>query len=118
MAERNRQMKLSKLHKEAATTKMIAKLDELAAKRNVWQAEHDRTNVGLYNLLASCLESYYEIKGTTAEKEILTGSYPKAVVRVFFVWRLGCIEKRAQRMHAEQMCTPGFFLSIQCQKMN
>ena len=73
MAERNRQMKLSKLHKEAATTKMIAKLDELAAKRNVWQAEHDRTNVGLYNLQANCLELYYEIKGTTAEKEILAG---------------------------------------------
>lgn len=52
---------------------MIAKLDELVTKRKAWQVEFDRTNKGLYSLLASCLESYYEIKGTTAEKEILEG---------------------------------------------
>ncbi len=66
-------MKLNKDQKAAVTTTMIAKLDELAAKRNVWQAEYDRTNKGLYNLLAGCLNMYNEIKGTTAEKEILAG---------------------------------------------
>jgi len=66
-------MKLNKDQKAAVTTRMIAKLDDLAAQRNVWQAEYDRTNKGLYNLLAGCLNMYYEIKGTTAEKEILAG---------------------------------------------
>jgi len=66
-------MKLSKSQKIAVTTSVIAKLDELAKKRTTWQVEFDRTNKGLYTLLAGCLESFYEIKGTTAEKEILDG---------------------------------------------
>jgi hypothetical protein len=63
--------KLTKEGKVAMATKVVGKLDELVAKRKVWQVEFDRTNKGLYKLLAGCLESYYEIKGTTAEKEIL-----------------------------------------------
>ena len=62
--------KLTKEGKVAMATKVVGKLDELVAKRKVWQVEFDRTNKGLYKLLAGCLESYYEIKGTTAEKEI------------------------------------------------
>lgn len=50
----------------------FSKITELANQRAVWQAEFfDKSNAGLYKLLADCLGLYYEIKGSSTEKLIL-----------------------------------------------
>jgi hypothetical protein len=50
----------------------FGKITALATQRAIWQVEHfDKTNDGLYKLLSGCLDLYYEIKGSSAEKTIL-----------------------------------------------
>lgn len=64
-------MKVNNEMKVTIANGVMEKLDDLAAKRNKWQVQYDRTNHTLYELLAGCLDSYYAIKGTKAEKVFL-----------------------------------------------
>jgi hypothetical protein len=63
--------KLSKKKKQIVNLTLITKLDQLANKRTQWQVEFDRSNQGLYGLLAECLSLYYEIKCSGAKKSIM-----------------------------------------------
>ncbi len=64
-------MKVDKETKLNVAHGVIRKLDDLIVKRGKWQVQYDRTNQALYELLAGCLDSYYTIKGTKAEKVFL-----------------------------------------------
>jgi hypothetical protein len=63
--------KLSAMQKETVVITVINKMNSLSTQRNEWQVQYDRTNTALYALLAECLNIYNEIKGTTAEKEVI-----------------------------------------------
>ena len=63
--------KLSAKQKESVVITVINKMNKLSTQRDEWQVQYDRTNTALYGLLAECLNIYNEIKGTTAEKEVI-----------------------------------------------
>ena len=63
--------KLSAKQKESVVITVINKMNKLSTQRDEWQVQYDRTNTALYGLLAECLSIYNEIKGTTAEKEVI-----------------------------------------------
>ena len=52
-------MKVNNEMKVTIANGVMEKLDDLAAKRNKWQVQYDRTNHTLYELLDGCLDSYY-----------------------------------------------------------
>ncbi|OIM97778.1 hypothetical protein A9236_00020 [Polynucleobacter sp. QLW-P1DATA-2] len=67
-------MRLNSAQKDVIVSGTIGKLDELVTQRNAWQVNlYDKSNKALYTLLGDCLDVYWSIKGSAAEKEILDG---------------------------------------------
>jgi hypothetical protein len=64
--------KLNSTQKQNVVTKAIRDLDHVSHKREQWQPKFDGARAELHGLLADCLAIYSDIKGTSAEKEVMT----------------------------------------------
>lgn len=62
---------IDKTTKAATAELVMAKLDDLVIQRQAFQAEYDKVNDTLFDLLAQCLEVYLTTKGGKAEKNVL-----------------------------------------------
>lgn len=58
-------------NKQEVVEAVMTQLKDIYEARFDWQVQYDRTNGFLYDLLASCLDVYLEIKGTPVEKDVL-----------------------------------------------
>lgn len=69
--EETKMTNLSKQEKNTAITQFIHQLDGIHSQQKQWESLYKRSNQGLYQILADCLDFYNTIKTSVVEKETM-----------------------------------------------
>lgn len=95
--------KVNATHQAKETKEVLTKLDGLHKQVCAWTKELNRTNASLYELLAQCLEIYYEIKGKNIENLVIK-SMVKTLEDRGFVVSKSLVAKSAVHYGKRRFC--------------